>query len=319
MFGYKEISIINSNGKKFYYNEQKIKKLVNEIKSLLKESNINKDYLFEEIYTDIHDKKTKQKSVNLYNGYKFIVKKPKITEENLYILYGILNKDMLDEYELENTKQYREKEVYITKDTGLASSFKKGINSEDINKYMKVLFNYINEDNDDILIKSQIMHFYFVYIHPYFDGNGRTSRTLSKWYLLNNKKSSYVIFNRGIDLDREGYVESIKKSRKGNLTHFLEFVLNNLKKELEKEITITKITNSTSISKEEYKVLEYILSIEPKSIKELKRLLQIYSRDKYSKELRSLIEKNIIEIDEEENIIIKEPEKEDVYGSRTNR
>ena len=318
MLGYKEINLINSNGKKFYYNKQKIQKIVNEIISLLKTSNINKDYLFEELYTDIHDKKSKQKTTNLYNGYKFIIKKPEITEENLYRLYNILNKDMLDEYELENTKQYREGKVYITKDKGLVSSFEKGINSNDIKKYMKLLFNYINEDNDDILIKSQIIHFYLVYIHPYFDGNGRTSRTLSKWFLINNKKSSYTIFNRGIDLDRDGYNESIKKSRKGNLTYFLEFILINLKKEIEKEITITKITNSTSISKEEYKILEYILSTDKKSIKELKRLLNNHSRDISIKELKSLIEKNIIEI-LEENIIIKVPEKEAVYGSRTNR
>ena len=39
----------------------------------------------------------------------------------------------------------------------------------------------------DYFIKSQIMHFYFVYIHPYFDINGRTARTTSLWHLLNEK------------------------------------------------------------------------------------------------------------------------------------
>ena len=49
------------------------------------------------------------------------------------------------------------------------------------------------------------MHFYFVYIHPYFDVNGRTSRTLAMWYLLNEEAYPYIIFNRAINNNASNY------------------------------------------------------------------------------------------------------------------
>ena len=73
---------------------------------------------------------------------------------------------------------------------------------------MNQLFEFINnneleETEINKFIKSQIMHFYFVYIHPYFDVNGRTSRTVAMWYLLNNKNYPYIIFNRAIEFNKK--------------------------------------------------------------------------------------------------------------------
>ena len=43
---------------------------------------------------------------------------------------------------------------------------------------MKSLFNFITENEKEIhpLILSSIFHYYFVYIHPFSDGNGRMAR-----------------------------------------------------------------------------------------------------------------------------------------------
>ena len=43
---------------------------------------------------------------------------------------------------------------------------------------MKSLFNFITENENEIhpLILSSIFHYYFVYIHPFSDGNGRMAR-----------------------------------------------------------------------------------------------------------------------------------------------
>jgi Fic family protein len=43
------------------------------------------------------------------------------------------------------------------------------------------------ESEDDFIhpvIKGVIIHFWLAYIHPFMDGNGRTSRALFYWYLL---------------------------------------------------------------------------------------------------------------------------------------
>ena len=105
---------------------------------------------------------------------------------------------------------YRNGPVYILKGICLTNDCFMGMDKDKIEYFMNQFFEFINskdmEDSEiDIFIKSQVMHFYFVYIHPYFDVNGRTSRTVSMWYLLNNKNYPYVIFNRAISFAKSEY------------------------------------------------------------------------------------------------------------------
>lgn len=45
------------------------------------------------------------------------------------------------------------------------------------------LFDYINESDDHPLIKAAIIHYQLVTIHPFEDGNGRTARIISSYFL----------------------------------------------------------------------------------------------------------------------------------------
>ena len=79
------------------------------------------------------------------------------------------------------------------------------------------------------------MHFYFVYIHPYLDVNGRTSRTVAIWYLLNNGRYPFVTFSETIPFTRKEYLKRIEEGRlQGDITLFLRYMLQITKKELEK-------------------------------------------------------------------------------------
>ena len=49
---------------------------------------------------------------------------------------------------------------------------------DSIDNDMKSLFEYINQAEDDPLVKACVAHWYFVYVHPFCDGNGRMSRLL---------------------------------------------------------------------------------------------------------------------------------------------
>lgn len=60
---------------------------------------------------------------------------------------------------------------------------------------MKSLFNFITENEKEIhpLILSSIFHYYFVYIHPFSDGNGRMARFWVSLILTNwNSKFEYI-------------------------------------------------------------------------------------------------------------------------------
>jgi Fic family protein len=52
---------------------------------------------------------------------------------------------------------------------------------------LETLFNYINDDSIedyDYLVKMALIHFQFESIHPFYDGNGRSSRILNVLYLV---------------------------------------------------------------------------------------------------------------------------------------
>lgn len=53
----------------------------------------------------------------------------------------------------------------------------------DIPKLLDELINYINNSDDHPLIKAAVIHYQMVTIHPFEDGNGRTARILSNYYL----------------------------------------------------------------------------------------------------------------------------------------
>jgi Fic family protein len=62
--------------------------------------------------------------------------------------------------------------------------------SHEIDERIKALCEYANDEDETEfvhpIIKGIILHFWLAYIHPFIDGNGRTSRALFYWYVLKN-------------------------------------------------------------------------------------------------------------------------------------
>ncbi len=56
----------------------------------------------------------------------------------------------------------------------------------DVPTLLDELFDYINESDDHPLIKAAIIHYQLVTIHPFEDGNGRTARIMSSYFLSLN-------------------------------------------------------------------------------------------------------------------------------------
>ena len=238
MLAFKVLKLKTENNRNIFYNKIRIEKLKKEIEELLKRIN-NYDSASELMSLLGHGKEDN----NLSKGYFYILQNKEINKDSLKELYDILSNDLLDEYSLENMgKYYRKKRVFILDSSynGLIGGFDKGMNPEVVEERMDSLLNYINEDNEkdivDTYIKSQIIHYYLVCVHPNFDVNGRTARTLSTWYLLNKKADPCILFNKGISNDKDEYKDVLKKSRRVNITAFIEYSLKVLKKELEKEI-----------------------------------------------------------------------------------
>ncbi len=215
------------------------------------------------------DSEQVKRILNLYHGYHYILNNKNINKDTLKKLYSILSKGLLKEEDLKRMGEYyRNAKVYILFNGNLSNP-DEGINEQRIDEFMEKYFEFLNnadysETLTDEYIKSQILHFYFVYIHPYFDVNGRTSRTLSMWYLLNKKAYSYIIFNRGIAFQGSKYDRTIMDVKKyKDISYFIEFMLQTVQAELEKEYIMEVITNSTNskLSSLDYQSLLYLLSM----------------------------------------------------------
>ena len=209
-----------------------------------------------------------QRILNLYNGYKYVLKSEEITKDTLKKLYNILSRHLLSEYDLSHMGDYyRNEMVYIYTSDNVAKKPDEGMDTKKVDECMRLLLEYINTDNHldcftDYYIKSQIIHYYFVYVHPYFDVNGRTSRTLAIWYLLNNMIYPYIIFNRGITYDKNKYYKCISNAKRGgNITLFIEYMLENVKNELIKEYGIMEIEKEKELSNLERQCINYIMSM----------------------------------------------------------
>lgn len=83
---------------------------------------------------------------------------------------------------------------------------------KDIEQLLDQLIEYIEKSDDHPLIKAAILHYQLVTIHPFEDGNGRTARIISSYYL---SLSGYGFKNIGsleeyISYDINEYYDSLQ-------------------------------------------------------------------------------------------------------------
>jgi Fic family protein len=108
----------------------------------------------------------------------------------------------------------------------------------ELNKLVK----YANEpegENEEFIhpvVKASILHFWFAYLHPFVDGNGRSSRALFYWYLLkrNYWLIEYISISRVIKQSRKLYDNAFLYSENddNDLTYFLLYITDAFKKSI---------------------------------------------------------------------------------------
>ena len=165
---------------------------------------------------------------NMIYGIDFIFKKPDFNKDNLLNFYKILTDGCLeDNYKLHDNDYYRYDEVEVDN--------YKGCFHTEISKCMDSLFKFINDGLNNKLnipnfLLPHIAHYYIVYIHPYFDYNGRTARMVSYWINLLLGKVNFPILSEAIDDSKEEYYASLRNSRNANndITYFLIYLFKSL-------------------------------------------------------------------------------------------
>lgn len=133
-----------------------------------------------------------------------------IEETNIRELWDIIVNDVCENRDCAGTL-YRDGMVYVGDET---KTEHRPAEVEDIPKLMENLFSFERSFELDPLIKSFVFHFYFVYIHPFCDGNGRTARTInsSQLYFAGFPKVRSIAIATAISRNLSGYYKSIRDS-----------------------------------------------------------------------------------------------------------
>ena len=259
-------------------------------------------HLFEE------NDKENNRVLNLFKAYKYILKKKEINKENLRELYSLISEGLIIPIDLVHMGEYYRQDAVCITNKPYFDEKNEAINYKLIDEYMNRLFEFINtyetDSYTDKFLVSQIIHFYFVFVHPYFDCNGRTSRTLAMWYLLNNKANAFLNFNRSIPFSKGKYNRVIAYSKStSDITNFLKYMLNIEHSQLEKEYIISTMerTLGKKFTDDHYLLLEYFLSNNQDS--SLISLTQVFNNvnshhftlDEVEERISPLIEDGIIQ------------------------
>lgn len=131
-------------------------------------------------------------------------------------------------------KLFRKGLVYVT-DSSMKNVHLGDSNEELILKHIQNLIIFMNKKDINFLLKACIIHYYFEYIHPFYDGNGRFGRLIFSMYLarkldvFTGLSLSYAIFS-----EKEKYsklfLNTSNSKNFGEITFFLIGMLELIKK-----------------------------------------------------------------------------------------
>ncbi len=114
---------------------------------------------------------------------------------------------------------------------------------KDVPKLMKDLLDFVNTQKElSVIIRAWLLHHWFVIIHPFIDGNGRTARALTQLFLYQNwfNTKKYFSLEEYYDSDLVNYYKAIfigndfyfAQKNTIDSTRFVEYFLSGLEHEL---------------------------------------------------------------------------------------
>ena len=239
-----------------------------------------------EIHSSLKDDRISNKKSNKLDG---IIKKYKdIMENNFEDTEHIDNlssfRKIYDEMfeDFEKSGNYKLDGKYFRKDivkviNGLGNTIHIGVNGEEaIEKNIEDLIQFMNIKDIPFLVKASIVHFFFEYIHPFYDGNGRFGRYLLSLYLarkLDNLTAFSISYSisRNLDDYYKSFVEVEDVTNYGEITFFVENILKTIKNG--QEMIIELLNDSVMRFKHSMEILDELT----KELSEKENIiLQIY-------------------------------------------
>jgi Fic family protein len=185
----------------------------------------------------------------------------------------------------------------------------KGPEAASLSKLLNDLLFWLNNSKHDLhpILAAGILHYEFVSVHPFSDGNGRVTRLLVKlWldlagydfrgalvldkYYLENRMNYYKVLNQA---------KAYTQQTKANLTNWLEFFVTGfyeVAKDLAKEISVISVSRNKNIirlSSEEIDILDFLKQFGRITIGDVTDIIRSSERTA-QRRLKSLINKKLL-------------------------
>ncbi|HZJ87290.1 MAG TPA: Fic family protein [Erysipelothrix sp.] len=216
--------------KSFYIKNLMLEELIatNEIEGV---SSSKKDLLLA-----FDDKTRNRRFYSITNKYNKIISGETLNFDDIISfrkIYDDLMESEISEDKMPDGKMFRKDEVFVTKGDGSQKPVHTPFKTEvEIMRHLELLMEFIKSNDVPSYIKIAISHYYFEYIHPFYDGNGRTGR-----FIASSMISEYDLFlafklSKIIKENQKQYLDSFIVTKhglnRGDATPFVLMFLNML-------------------------------------------------------------------------------------------
>lgn len=189
-----------------------------------------------EILSDLSTKDRKKRFVGLVNKYVTLSQNEEIPLRTGRDIRKIYDDIFYDEISATDPSNLPDGTVFRKNNVNVYSSTQKVIHTgvypeSEIISIMDKSLNFLANADCDILIRIAVFHYLFGYIHPFYDGNGRTDRFISS-YLLSKELNSLIGYHisytikENINKYYNAFDTCNHPLNKGDLTPFAEMFLN---------------------------------------------------------------------------------------------
>lgn len=229
-----------------------------------------------------------------------------IDEATVKQLHKIVVKNVLFDNE---SGDWRQKEVVI-RDSITGDVAFKPPKAVEVPWQMKELVVFVNEESDlHPVLKAGVVHYEFVRVHPFLDGNGRVGRALSMLvlYKLGYDIRHFFSLEEHFDRDPEAYYEALQSVAKKNgdqtewLSYFTECLASELSKIKDKIENISidsnlkkKLGGPVMLSERQLKIIEYIQANGYVENNAYNTLFPMVSEDTVLREVQDLVKKGLL-------------------------